>query len=146
MYRHVLISTDGSEIAQKGLDHGLELARTIGAAVTLISVAEGVMPYTGDDMGLSMSVYLEYATNQKRAAEQLLGDAKVAAGLVGVEVDTVCLENVVPAQAIVTTAEERGCDLIVMASHGRRGIRRLLLGSVTSEVLVTSSIPVLVVR
>ncbi|MBO9623377.1 MAG: universal stress protein [Sphingomonas sp.] len=146
MYQHILISTDGSEIAQKGLDHGLDLARTIGAAVTLVSVAEGVMPYTSDDMGLSMSVYLEYATNQKRAAEKILADAKASAGLVGVAVDTVCLDNVLPAQAIVDTAGERGCDLIVMASHGRRGIRRLLLGSVTSEVLVISTVPVLVVR
>jgi nucleotide-binding universal stress UspA family protein len=146
MYKHILISTDGSDVAQKGVDHGLALAAALRAKATLICVAESVLPYASNEIGLSTSMYLEHAASQKRAAEKLLADTKSAAGEMGVEADALCLGNAVPAEAIVETAQTRGCDLIVMASHGRRGLRRLVLGSVTSEVLSTSSVPVLVVR
>jgi nucleotide-binding universal stress UspA family protein len=152
MYKHILVSTDGSEVAQKGVDHALDLARALKAKVTLISVAETILPYATSDVGLGTStyidpsMYIEYADIQKRAAEKVLTDARDAAGLIGVEADTVCLENIVPAGAIVETASAHGCDLIVMSSHGRRGLRRLVLGSVTSEVLAISPLPVLVVR
>lgn len=146
MYRHILISTDGSEIAQKGVDHGLDLARALGARATLVSVMETIFPYAAGEVGLSTSMHVEFAEIQKRSVQKILADAGDAAGRIGVEADTVCLDNVGPAAAIIETAATRGCDLIVMSSHGRRGLRRLILGSVTWEVLTTSSIPVLVVR
>lgn len=146
MYERILISTDGSEVAQKGVDHGLSLAKAIGAKATIVMVAESLLPYVGGDGGLSASAYLEYATAQKMLAEKVLDGAKEAADRVGVEADTVCLENALPAEAIIETAKARNCDLIAMSSHGRRGLRRLILGSVTSEVLANSPIPVLVVR
>lgn len=145
MYQHILISTDGSEIARKGVDHGLALAKSLGAKVTIVTVSESVLPYAGNDVGQGTAMYLEFAAIQKEAAEIVLTGAKEAADRLGVEADTVCLEFVAPAGAIVETADARGCDLIVMSSHGRRGLRRLILGSVTSEVLALASIPVLVV-
>ncbi len=146
MYEHILISTDGSEVAQKGVDHGLALAKAIGAKATLVTVAETLMAYVGGDGGLSTTAYLEYTAARRQGAENLLGEAKSAADAMGVEADTVFLEDALPAEAIIETATARGCSLIVMASHGRRGLRKFILGSVTSEVLANSPIPVLVVR
>lgn len=146
MYQQILISTDGSEVAQKGVDHGLALAKALGARTTLVAVAETVLPYAVGDVGLSTSMHVEYAESQKRAAERILAGVKEAADHAGVAAETVCLESIAPATAIVETAGARNCDIIVMSSHGRRGLRRLVLGSVTAEVLATSPIPVLVVR
>lgn len=146
MYKHILISTDGSDVAQKGVDHGLDLAKAVGAKVTIVMVAETVLPFTGSEPGLSASVYVEFAAFQLKAAEDELANAVAAAREIGVEVDTVCIDGSLPAEGIIETAKARNSGLIVMSSHGRRGLRRLFLGSVTSEVLANSSIPVLVVR
>jgi len=146
MYEHILISTDGSEVAQKGLDHGLALAKAIGARATIVTVSESVLPYVGSDIGLSSATYVEFAAHQKQTADRVLAEAAEAAGRAGVAAETVFIENAAPAMTIVDAAEARNCSLIVMASHGRRGLRRLILGSVTSEVLALSPIPVLVVR
>lgn len=145
MYEHILISTDGSEIAQKGVDHGLALARAFGARVTFVVVSETLLPYTGAG-DVSATAYQDYAAIQKEAAERVLAAALDEASRLDLQADTVWQENVSPAETIVETAKARGCDLIAMSSHGRRGIRRLLLGSVTSEVLALSPLPVLVVR
>lgn len=146
MYQHILISTDGSDVAQKGVDHGLTLAKGLGAKVTIITVAERLPVYAGLDGGLSAFAYDDYAAGQREAAEKVLAGAQEAAGRIGVEADTVYLENALPAEAIVETAKARNCSLIAMSSHGRRGLGRLVLGSVTSEVLAHSPVPVLVVR
>lgn len=146
MYQHLLISTDGSEVAQKGVDEGLALAKAFGAEVTIVAVAESQLPYVAAGGDVRAFAYHEYATAQKELTGKVLAAAGDKARAVGVPADTVCLENVSAAMAIVETATQRGCDLIVMSSHGRRGIRRLILGSVTSEVLVLSPVSVLVVR
>lgn len=143
MYQHILISTDGSEVAQKGVDHGLTLAKGLGAKVTIITVAERLPVYAGFDGTLA---YDDYVAGQKEAAEKVLAATKAAAGRMGVEAETVYLENASPAEAIIETAKARNCSLIAMSSHGRRGLGRLVLGSVTSEVLANSSVPVIVVR
>ena len=90
--------------------------------------------------------YDDYVAGQKEAAEKVLAAAKAAAGRMGVEAETVYVENALPAEAIIETAKARNCSLIAMSSHGRRGLGRLVLGSVTSEVLANSSVPVLVVH
>ncbi len=146
MYRHILVSTDGSDLARKGIDHALALAKSLGAKVTIVTVTERLPVYTGFDGGLTALAYDDYTASQRAAAEQVLGAAKEAAAGSGVAVETVMVENALPADAIITTAKARGCDLIAMASHGRRGLGRLILGSVTSEVLTHSDVPVLVVR
>jgi len=146
MYQHILISTDGSDVARKGLDQGLALARSLGAKVTIVTVTERLPVYTGFDGGLTALAYDDYTASQRAGAEQVLDAAKAAAAGAGVAVETVIVENALPADAIIETAGARGCDLIAMASHGRRGLGRLVLGSVTAEVLAHSDVPVLVVR
>lgn len=146
MYKHILVSTDGSALARKGVDHGLALARSLGARVTIITVTEPIPVYTGFDGGLTALAYGDYTASQRAGGEQVLAAAREAAAGSGVAVETVLIENTLPADAIITTAKARGCDLIAMASHGRRGLGRLVLGSVTAEVLAHSETPVLVVR
>lgn len=149
MHDHILLATDGSDVAQRGVDHGLSLAKALGSKVTIVTatepfpfpsraVAAGWAPGGDDRVG--------YEKSQKEFAEGVLKAAKAAAEKLGVEATTVHVAETHPATAIIETAQAQGCSLIVMASHGRRGFGRLLLGSQTSEVLTHSKMPVLVVR
>jgi nucleotide-binding universal stress UspA family protein len=146
MYQHILISTDGSDVAQKGVDHGLALAKALGARVTIITVSERLPVYAGIDGGMGAFAYDDYAAGQREAAARVLAAAKDAADRMGVEAETVHIENALPAEAIIQAAQARNCGLIAMSSHGRRGLGRLVLGSVTAEVLAHSPVPVLVMR
>lgn len=150
MYKHILISTDGSEVAQKGVDHGLALAKDLGARVTVITVTESFPVYASAGAGVGAGwVPLEmadYDKVQQEFADRVLGGASQTAGQLGVTIEPLHISNAQPAEAIIEAATSRGCDLITMASHGRRGLGRLLLGSQTSEVVTRSPIPVLVVR
>ena len=146
MYKHILISTDGSDVAQKGVDHGLGLAKALGARVTLITVTESFPIYASAGAGWVSTEMANYDEIQKEHAERILANAKQAADGLGVVAETLYVANASPAEAIVETAKSRGCDVIAMASHGRRGIGRLLLGSQTSEVVSHAPVPVLVVR
>lgn len=150
MYKLILIPTDGSEFAQKGVNHGLNLAKSVGAKVIIITVTEPLPIYAGDaaaGAGWAPPAMetVEYEASQTQAAKKTLADARTAADHLGVDAETVHIPQAHPAEAIVEVANSRHCSLIVMASHGRRGLRRLLLGSQTSEVLSNSSVPVLVV-
>ncbi|PVA09525.1 universal stress protein UspA [Pelagivirga sediminicola] len=139
MYKHILISTDGSELAMKGVEHGLALGKENASKITVITVSQ---PYP-----LQSAATLDsWSAAQKRHAEDALLAVKGAAEKLGVEIATRQAVNDSAAEGIVDTARDLGCDLIVMASHGRRGVSRLLLGSQTSEVVSHSPIPVLVVR
>ncbi len=149
MYSHLLVATDGSDLSQKGVDHGLALAKALNAKVTLLTVTEpfpvygsasavGWVPDGGD-----IEAYQE---GQDKFANETLAKAKAAATAQGVNADTLHVPNARPAESIVETAQQKGCDLIVMASHGRRGLGRILLGSQTAEVVSHSPLPVLVVR
>lgn len=146
MYKQILIATDGSDVARKGVDHGLSLAKSVGAKATIVMVTERWPVYAGPDWIPGPTEMAEYEARQKEAATTVLADVKAAADRLGVAAETIHVPEAQPAEAIIATANERHCDLIVMASHGRRGLRRLLLGSQTSEVLVSSPVPVLVVR
>lgn len=134
-------------MARKGVDHGLDLARVIGAKVTVVTVTEIVMTYMseGTEAG-GLSYYHQIVDIQRAAAQNLLAEVEGRAREMGVDVETVCVEQDSAAEAIVETAEQRNCDLIVIASHGRRGLTRVMLGSVAWKVLTLSSVPVLVVR
>ncbi|WP_127142763.1 universal stress protein [Pelagibacterium montanilacus] len=144
MYKHILIATDGSELGTKGIDHGLKLAKTCGAKVYILTVTDvwsaGALATAGP------ATIAEYDTALRSAVTDILKQAAGFAEAAGVQYQTRHLPNRYPADAIVETAQSQGCDLIVMASHGRRGFRRMLLGSQTTEVLTASTIPVLVVR
>lgn len=147
MYSHILAPTDGSELARKGVDHALALAKALGAKVTIITVTEPLPVYTGGmgagwDPGAALA---DYGDQQEAAAKSVLSAAKQAAEATGVAAETLHVGPARPAETIVEAAKSRACDLIVMASHGRRGVRRLLLGSQTAEVLAHSTVPVVVV-
>jgi nucleotide-binding universal stress UspA family protein len=150
MYTHILIATDGSDLAQRGVDHGLSLAKDLGARVTILTATEP-FPFTASAGVAAGWVpgpedFSSYEQGQKENADRLLASVKAAAEQMGLAADTVHVPDLHPAEAIVQTAKAKDCNLIVMASHGRRGLGRLLLGSQTTEVVTHSTVPVLVVR
>ncbi|MCQ0091705.1 universal stress protein [Roseovarius sp. M141] len=139
MYKHILIPTDGSDLSLKGVEHGVRLAKENASQVSVIKVSQ---PYP-----LQSAATLDsWSTAQKAHAQDALAKAKAIAEKHGVDITTRQDTNDSAADAILESAQSLECDLIVMASHGRRGISRLLLGSQTSEVVSHSPIPVLVVR
>lgn len=147
MYKHILIATDGSELATRGLEHGLQLAAALGAEVSIVAASERWAPVDGGVVwGGSAAILAEYRTHATNQANALLEVAGARADELGVRHETVHAADSYPADAILETAAARGADLIVMASHGRRGLNRLLLGSQTSAVMAHSKLPVLVVR
>ncbi len=149
MYTHILIATDGSDLARNGLDHGLSLAKALSGKVTIVTVTEPfplVAGATASGWVAGPDDISRYEAGQEEFAKGVLVSAKASAERIGVRAETVHVADRWPADAIVELAGARDCNLIVMASHGRRGLGRLLLGSQTSEVLANSKVPVLVVR
>ena len=145
MYQHILIATDGSELAGKAVAAGLELAKGLGMKVTAVTVTE---PWSGMMLGEPAALAFPIEDYEKSAAEnaaRVLSGVAEAAKKAGVACETVHAQDF-PAEAIIKTATAKGCDLIVMASHGRRGIARVLLGSQALTVLTQSTIPVLICR
>ena len=140
MYRHILIPTDGSDLAQRGVAHGLALAKSLGAKVSVIFVVEPFSEMTGR----LQEAVARYAELRKEQAASTLDGAAKSAKEAGVSCETIQVENGQPHQAIIAAAEDKGCDLIVMSSHGRSGLSMLLIGSVTSKVLTQAKTPVLV--
>jgi nucleotide-binding universal stress UspA family protein len=145
MFSHILIPTDGSGLATIAVDKGIEFARDANASVTIITVTEPFHVITLDTDQIR-STRAEYEKLSRMEGARALTDAELKAKQVGVSCRSVQVESDEPFQAIIETAEKNGCDLIMMASHGRRGIGALLLGSVTLKVLTHSKIPVLVYR
>ena len=143
MYRHILIPTDGSELAGRAVRHGLALAKSAGAKVTALTVEPSFDVYTVP----ASRVYEmsgAFAERAKAHAQGILDGVAEAARAAGVVCETVQVEQDHPYQGIIDTAEQRGCDLIGMASHGRSGSAAIVLGSVTTKVLTHTKIPVLV--
>jgi nucleotide-binding universal stress UspA family protein len=145
MYKHILIPTDGSELAGKAIKQGADLAKFLGAKVTILTVTSPFHIFAGEAMMVEYTL-AEYTKESQAAAEKLLAAAADKAKAGGVACETVQLEYEHVYQGIIDTAKSRGCDLIVIASHGRRGISAIVLGSVTVKVLTHSRIPVLVHR
>jgi nucleotide-binding universal stress UspA family protein len=144
MYQHILIPTDGSELAELAVRHGLSLAKFVGAKVTVIIVEErlpGWLSYAG-----VAEAARQYAEQTKKHAASVLHRVANAAKQVGVACDAIQVEDVQPHEAIIAMATDRGCDLIVMASHGRSGLSAVVLGGVTNKVLTHTKVPVLVVQ
>jgi len=148
MYRNILIATDGSELAHKAVDHGLELAKSVGAKVTAVIVEApfDVFEVRASRRAQISAEFEHHAQTIKQHATKVLGDVASAAQKAGLNCDTVQVEHDQPYEAIIKTAEAKGCDAIVMASHGRSGISAVLLGSVTNKVLTHTAIPVVVVH
>jgi nucleotide-binding universal stress UspA family protein len=145
MYKHLLIAVDGSELSDKALGQGVGLAKTLGARVTIVHVS---LPWSSIAVGEIAVMFppQEYEANMAAAATQLLERMKKAADAGGIAAAVEHVSDPHPDRAILATAEKYGCDLLVMGSHGRRGIAGLLLGSVTAKTLTHSKIPVLVYR
>ena len=150
MYTNILLSTDGSDVARKGVEHGVALAKALNARVTVITVTEPLPVDYGSRHASGWMPSREevdsFDAAGKERAGKVLDEARAMAEQIGISVELLHVPNAHPATAIIDAAKSRGCDLIVMASHGRRGLRKLLLGSQTSEVLGDGSAPVLVVN
>jgi len=142
MYRHILIPTDGSELAEHAVTNGLSLAKFVGAKVTVVIAEE---PFANDPFR-SETRTLKQLGEHKEQVEGVLSRAADAAKKAGVPCDTMQVAPTETYQAIIDTASDRGCDLIVMASHGRGGLSAVVLGSVTNKVLTHTKTPVMVYR
>src|SRR6516164_8914146 len=145
MYTNILIPTDGSELAGKAVQHGIALAKRIDANITVLTVLAPFHVLTTDTQMLE-DTSTSYQARIREHAEKTLGAVARAVQAEGVPCEMVQVEHEHPYQAIIDTAESKGCDLIVMASHGRHGISAIVLGSETVKVLTHCKIPVLVHR
>jgi nucleotide-binding universal stress UspA family protein len=149
MYARILIATDGSELADRAIDHGVQLAKLAGSEVTIVTVTEPVTIVGGGYatvVGGVVDPIPELIEAQEKSARDLLQRAANRAADQGLTVKTVLVDNSFAAEGIVATANEIGAELIIMGSHGRRGLNRLLLGSQTNNVLAHTKLPVLVTR
>lgn len=145
MFRNILIPTDGSDLAAKAVEQGVLVAKEIGAKVTAMTVTE---PFHLLSVAPSQLEYtpLEYKKHATAHAETVLGRVSVVAKSAGVACETLHVEHEQVYRAIIDAATARNCDLIVMASHGRRGVSAVVVGSETVKVLTHSHVPVLVYR
>ncbi|HWE18241.1 MAG TPA: universal stress protein [Hyphomicrobiaceae bacterium] len=144
MYQHILIATDGSRLASKAVATGLTLAAVLKARVTAVTAEEPLEALMVAEPSQRSPVG-EFERVAAESARRILAEVSERARGQDVECATVQV-NDFPAPAILTTAKARGCDLIVMSSHGRRGLDRLFLGSQARHVLAHSPIPVLICK
>jgi nucleotide-binding universal stress UspA family protein len=145
MFKHILIPTDGSDLSRKAILYGVQLAKESGAKVTGLTVTEPYQPAGMDTVFIPMDEG-DYEEQSRVLSEKAVEQVKIAAQAAVVACETIREIHDQPYRAIIDAAHALGCDLIVMASHGRRGISALLLGSETVKVLTHSTIPVLVYR
>jgi nucleotide-binding universal stress UspA family protein len=150
MFRHLLVPTDGSDLAKATVARAVEIAQDTGARITFFHAQDS--PYAhpevslfGEGVVIDPEMGEQFAQAHAAHAEHLLSEAKRQAEAAGVPADTLTTINPTIYEAILAAAQERDCDLIVMASHGRRGLAALLLGSETQRVLTHAAIPVLVI-
>lgn len=146
MFQNILIPTDGSELSQKALRYGVALAAEHGAKVTAIHVIPDYHLMIAYEGSFDPVTEARIEQEAKSRAEAYLQFAVTTAAESSVACETVCETGDHPHDAILKTAEARGCDLILMTSHGRRGLAAVLLGSETRKVLTYAKTPVLVVR
>ena len=145
MYRNVLIATDGSELAEHAVSHALGLAKTLGAKVTVVTVTD-IFP-TGQHSLLPRPDDIDrYEAHAAEASRQILDRVSETARNMGIACTATHVADEFPAQGILKACREHGCDLIVMATHGRRGLDKLLLGSQATKVMTLSTVPVLICR
>ncbi len=145
MFKHILLATDGSRASEIAIQKTIELAKSINAEVSGISVSPEyhVFTYQMEMLATNKEAYMK---ESKEHVERYLAVIEDAAKAAGVPCDTLYVINDHPHEAIIQIAEEKRCDLIAMASHGRKGLQNLLIGSETQKVLANSKIPVLVFR
>lgn len=144
MFQHILLPADGSDSAQRAIDKALGLARAFGSRVTAIYVID---PYAFSGVGTDFAYgHAEYLSAASAEGKTALAQVSALFEAAGVATDTALVEAHSVSKGILAKAQEVGADLIVMGSHGKRGLEKLVLGSVTSQVLSHAHLPVLVVR
>lgn len=147
MYSHILIPTDGTELSHQAVEKGVVFALEQKAKVTLLYVQPDFsVPLGSESVMLAPETRQDYAKASQEQARKILEKAAAVAAHFGVKAETVTTTDNAPYEVIIDTAQTSGCDLIFMASHGRRGIEGLLIGSVTQKVLTHCKTPVLVYR
>lgn len=147
MYKNLLLATDGSKLSAKALTHALALAKPLGAKITAFYAAPDYpMPAYADGVVYEPVSRKEYAKLAAQDADKILEDVAAKARAAGVDCKTTYAIAAAPWEAILDAAKKNKCDAIVMASHGRKGISAILLGSETQKVLTHSKVPVIVVR
>ena len=144
MFNHILLATDGSDLAEKTLPYAVEIGRKFNAKITAVTVID-LYPYIGaiEVMPVGMDVWQDEVRKQAEAALQRVRDRLQAAGF---SCETVVQEDAQAWRGLLAVADKQGCDVIILASHGRGGVGSALLGSQTARVLSHSKLPVLVVR
>jgi nucleotide-binding universal stress UspA family protein len=145
MFKHILLPTDGSKLSEVAIHKAVDFAKSIGAKVTGFHVIPQFHVFTYRTEMLE-DTKEEFARDSRAHAEKYLAVIQDAAKQAGIRCETASTTSDHPYEAIIQAAETRGCDLIMMASHGRRGVQGILLGSETYKVLTHSRIPVLVCR
>lgn len=144
MFKKILVPTDGTELSAKAINGAVEVARQLGAQIVGVTVVE---PYSYASLSeYRPESFEDYEARMEKVARQRLEKLENVAKAANVPVETVIARSFSPYEAIIETAKERGCDTIFMASHGRRGLNAVLLGSETQKVLTHSTIPVMVYR
>jgi nucleotide-binding universal stress UspA family protein len=148
MYRKILVATDGSKSAAIAVDHGIMLAKAAGAAVTIVYVTPmwSALDVAHAADGGARDPVGAYETAAAESARMILAEAGAKASAAKVAAELKHIADKTPAEGIVEAATMGGFDLIVMGTHGRRGVGRLLLGSQAAEVVSLSKVPVLVAR
>lgn len=147
MFKHLLVPTDGSELSQRTVQRAVAFAREVGARITFFyAKPDYPVSFYGEGALIDPTTPEKFAELAEKQAQEILVAATAEASAAGVESSSLSDTSDIPYDAIISAAQSRGCDLIFMASHGRRGISGLLLGSETHKVLTHTDIPVLVYR
>lgn len=148
MFKHILLPTDGSKLSDRAVKQGIRFAKSIKARVTALHVVPEFKMVVEEGFVSPMTAELKtrFEKESQVHARKMLEKVERAARAEGVRCESVAVVSDLPYQQIIEVAKKKKCDLIMMASHGRRGISSLLLGSETAKVLTHSKIPVLVVR
>lgn len=147
VYHHLLVPSDGTQLSLRALDQALALAKALGSQVTLLHVQPPLpVPLVGMGDMLDPSTVDSLSQTAEKESARILQEGQAAGQAAGVALRTEVVKQDLPYRAIVEAAKRHGCDLIVMASHGRKGLSGLLIGSETQRVLLHAPIPVLVVR
>ena len=147
MYKNILVPTDGTKLSDKAVNHATGLAKAVGAKITLFYAAPDYpMPAYADGVMYESVSRREYSKLAAADAEKILAAASAKVAAAGVECETAYAIAAAPWESILAAAKKHKSDVIVMASHGRRGVSALLLGSETQKVLTHSKLPVIVVR
>ena len=149
MYKHIMLPFDGSELSSKAEKECIAFAKSIGAKVTAIHVVSHfylhVRPYVMPKSVLT-KIEMEHEQESTEIARKMISELEVRIRAAGIKCDGLTVVGDQPYEEIISNAEKRKCDLIMMASHGRSGLDAILLGSETTKVLTHCSVPVLVVR